>query len=74
MDIPEYNVKNRIRKVDLTKLTPEQAEQLGDQIGAKIREKVDQTVEEVNNFLKIYGMKAKMQIALEPLQEEPKGE
>lgn len=74
MDIPEYNLKNRIRKVDMEKLTPEQAEELSNQIGAKLRELIDKTVEEANNFLKIYGMKAKMQVALEPLEQEPKGE
>lgn len=74
MDTPEYNIQNRVRKFDMNKLTPAEADMLSEQIGTKLREMVDRTIEEANKFLKIYGMKAKMQVALEPLEQEPKGE
>jgi hypothetical protein len=73
MRISEYNVKDRVRKFNMSKLTKEEADQLGEQIGDKLRVLVDETVEKANNFLKIYGMKAKMQVALESLDEESKG-
>ena len=62
----------KIQKVDISKLSRDEADKLGDQIGEKIRKKVDKTVEEVNAFLKIYGMKAMMQVAIEPLKNESK--
>lgn len=68
------NISERTRKVDMTKLTKEEADLLGEQIGAKVREKVDKTIDEINAFLKIYGMSAKMQVALEPIEKEVKGQ
>lgn len=74
MDAPEYNIKSRERKFNMKKLSQEEADQLGEQLGEKLRLMVDKTVEEANNFLKIYGLKAKMQIALESLDDpENKG-
>lgn len=60
------------RKINMNALTNDEADKLSEQIGAKIRKKVDKTVEEVNTFLKDYGMKAVMQIALAPLETESK--
>lgn len=74
MDASGYNLKDRVRKVDMTKLTPEEADILSEQIGTKLRELVDRTVEEANTFLKIYGMRSKMQFALEQIEQEPKGQ
>lgn len=62
----------KIRRINLDNLTEAEADKLGDQIGERIRKKVDKTVEEVNAFLKSYGMKAMMQIAIEPLKQESK--
>lgn len=60
---------DRERKVDIDKLTPEQADQLSAQIGEKIREIADKAVEDSNRILKIYGMEAKMAIQIGKLGE-----
>lgn len=67
------DISTRERKVDLEKLTLEEQENLGKQIGDKIAHHVDLTIADVNRFLKVYGLQAKMQILLEPI-EQPKGE
>ena len=54
-------LKERERKVDVSKLTPEQLSALEAQIGGKMREICDKACEEANRILAVYGMKAKMQ-------------
>jgi hypothetical protein len=56
----------RERKVDVNKLTTEQADLLSQEIGNKIRKIVDEACETCNNFLQIYGLQTKMQIVIEP--------
>jgi len=63
---------SRIRKFNMTKLTNKQADELGDQIGDLIRQKVDETVNELNAQLKKYGIRTRMQIAIEPITKEVK--
>lgn len=60
---------DRERKVDVEKLTPEQAGALSVQIGEKIKEINDKTVAEINRYLNIYGMEAKSQIVIAKLGE-----
>lgn len=62
----------RIRKVDVNKMTSKQADELGNQIGDLIRQKVDETVNELNAQLKKYGIRTRMQIAIEPITKEVK--
>lgn len=59
----------RERKVDVEKLTNEQTDELSTQIGQKVREQVDETVNKINTLLKVYGMEAKMQIVLGKIGE-----
>ena len=40
----------RERKVDVEKLTNEQTDELSTQIGQKVREQVDETVNKINTF------------------------
>ena len=54
----------------MNEIKEDQVDQLSEQIGEKIRKMVDRTVIKANKFLKLYGIKAKMQIALEPLNED----
>lgn len=55
---------DRERKVDIEKLTPEQADQISVQIGEKVKEINNKAVAEVNRLLNIYGMEAKMSIVI----------
>jgi hypothetical protein len=64
---------NRVRKVDIDKLTPEQADNISEQIGEKLREMIDDTVSKANRMLNIYGFNCKMQFLIEPIQQ-PKQE
>ena len=70
-------MKDRVRHVDVEKLSSEQAEILSAQIGEKLREIVDKACGDANRIVNIYGMKCKMQFVLEPLkaqETESKGE
>jgi len=55
---------SRERKVDIEKLADENLQEISDRIGEKVRTIVDNAVEEVNKILAIYGMEAKMEIAI----------
>jgi hypothetical protein len=56
----------RERKVDVSGLSEEQLQSLMEQIGLKLVDMTSATVEKANKMLAVYGLKAKMQIALEP--------
>lgn len=58
------------RKRDINKLNPEQLEQLSQKLGEKVRDIVDEAVEKSNQILNMYGMRARMQIVFEPLEEK----
>lgn len=60
---------DRERKVDIDKLTPEQADEISAQLGSKVREINDKAIGEVNQLLNIYGMEAKMSIVIGKLGE-----
>lgn len=57
-------LKDRERKVDVKALSSEQADQLSEQIGTKVREICDEAAGRINSILAIYGMSAKLQIAI----------
>jgi len=59
----------RKRSVDISTLNEEQVELLQEQIGIKIRELVDGTIEKANKILNIYGLQAKMQIVIQQKDE-----
>ena len=62
-------LNERERKVDVNKLTMEEADNLSAQIGEKVREICDEAAAKVNAILKIYGMSAKIAIAFDELPE-----
>ena len=60
---------NRERKVDVNKLSTEEADQLGVQIGDKVRGICDEAALKINQILGVYGMSAKIAIAFETVPE-----
>lgn len=73
-------LKERERKVDISKMSQEQVESISQQVGDKVRQICDEACEKANKILNIYGMNAKMQIVIDhpglteekPAQEAPK--
>lgn len=60
---------DRERKVNIEQLTLEQADQLSAQLGEKVKEINDRAIAEVNKLLNIYGMEAKMAVAIGKIGE-----
>lgn len=58
------DIMSRKRSVDVERLDTEQVEQLTEQISKKILAMVDETVDKANKMLNVYGLEAKMQIAI----------
>lgn len=58
-------LKNRERKVDLSKMEASQVDQISLQLGDMIRQICDDAVAKANRLLNVYGMNAKMQIVIE---------
>ncbi len=58
-------MENRVRKVDIDKLSEEELKALEERIGKKITGITDDAVEKANQILSIYGLRAKMQIVIE---------
>lgn len=67
-------LNERKRTFDVEKLTLEEADSLSEQIGNKVKDICDEAVKKANKILNIYGLKAKMAIQIEGLQEEQKEE
>ena len=63
-------VVDRVRKVDIEKMEPEQIDLLAVQLGDKVKGYVDEACEKANAVLKIYGLQAKMEFVLEPITEK----
>jgi hypothetical protein len=57
---------DRKRSIDIEKIDSKDIDLLSQQLGEKVRIIVDDAVEKANKLLNIYGLQAKMQIALEP--------
>jgi uncharacterized protein (UPF0210 family) len=60
-------LKDRERKVDLSKFSSEEIQELSKNVGNKIRLICDEAVEKANKIANIYGMKTMMQIAITPI-------
>lgn len=67
------DLHERVRKVDVSKMNPEEVDRLSVQIGAKVREICDEAARKANAILAIYGMKAKIAIAFNELPKEMEG-
>lgn len=58
-------MEDRVRKVDINKLSDEELLALEERIGKKITNITDDAVKQANKILNIYGLRAKMQIVIE---------
>lgn len=69
-------LKDRKRSFDISKLSPQDMDNLSVQIGEKVRNICDEAAAKVNAILSIYSMSAKIAIAFDDLPgkraEEPK--
>jgi hypothetical protein len=65
-------LRDRERKVDISKMDNEAVDNLSAQIGDKVRQICDEAADRVNAILKIYGMSAKMAIQFDTLDNKPK--
>lgn len=61
---------DRKRSVDIEKIDNKDIDLLSQQLGEKVRTIVDEAIDKVNQLLNIYGLQAKMQIALEPKEKK----
>lgn len=62
------DLSKRNRKVDLEKLSPEEAERIGEEIGKKAGEILSKAEEDLNKLFKIYGQK--IQVAVKMTDEK----
>ena len=60
----------RIRKVDVKKLSEADLKNIEDGISKKMKEITDRAITEANRYLNIYGYQAVMAIEFKPLEEE----
>jgi fructose-1,6-bisphosphatase/sedoheptulose 1,7-bisphosphatase-like protein len=63
---------DRERFFDINKLSEQEAEALATQLGNKTREMADEAAEKMNKLLNVYGMKAKFQLVILPINEPDK--
>lgn len=63
-------IDKRARHVDVEKLTDAEIEERINKIGDKIRLMVDETCNNANKLLNIYGLEAKMQIVFKKKDQE----
>ncbi|OQW46494.1 MAG: hypothetical protein A4S09_16385 [Proteobacteria bacterium SG_bin7] len=62
-------MEERVRKVDVNKLTPERADELSKQIGDKVVQIQTEALEKINKVLKVYGMKASLSVQIAKIEE-----
>lgn len=65
---------DRTRKVDLNKMTREQADMIQDTLSLKMNEIVQKAIADANKYLNVYGIQAKMLIELNQIEEDTKTE
>lgn len=68
------NVHGRERKVDVSKMSMEQVDNLSIQVGQKVQQICDDAAAKINEILNIYGMSAKMAIQFDKLDKKDKQE
>lgn len=64
----------RVRKVDVAALPPDQIESISQQIGHAISEIVAKSAADINKIANIYGLKAKFHLELTPLEQPENNE
>ena len=63
-------MEERVRKVDVNKLSTERAEELSGQIGEKVVQIQKDALEKLNRVLNVYGMAAELSIKIVKLEEK----
>lgn len=58
------NIEKRSRKVDVEKLDETQLDAIGEALGKKVAVITEKAAQDVNEFMNIYGIKAKVVIQL----------
>lgn len=61
----------RVRKYDLSNLSPEQAEAAGFEVGVKIDKINAAALAKINKLIKKHGLEAKMAVQFVPLETSP---
>lgn len=61
---------DRIRRIDVEKLSDEDCKNIEDGLSKKIKEITEKAVSEANKYLNVYGMKAVMVIEFKPMEEQ----
>jgi len=64
------DLKDRKRSIDVNKLTEEQLVEIQTLLGDKIRKIVDIACEDANKLLNVYGLRTKMEIVLEEMENK----
>ena len=62
--------KDRVRKIDVDKLTIEQAEKLSEQIGKEISKIMDDANSSCNKLLGVYGLQTKISYEIVKIEVE----
>lgn len=62
-------IDDRIKKVDLDKLSEKRVDELGVQIGNKLKEVLEETQKKANEIANVYGLKVNIHYKIEPLEE-----
>lgn len=63
-----HDTINRTRTVNVDELSDEQLEVIQQQLSSKITGIIDKACEDANKFLNVYGLQAKMQIVIQPIE------
>jgi hypothetical protein len=63
-------MNDRIRKVDVEKMSLDRADQLSKQIGDKVVGVQQEALEKINKILNIYGMEAQISVSISKTQEK----
>ena len=63
-------MEERKRKIDVNKIDEDAFLNLSEQISAKVRSIIDEAIEKSNKLLNIYGLQAKMEIAITEKEAE----
>ena len=63
-------MQERVRKVDVSKLSLEQADLLSQQIGEKIGQIQKDALEKMLRILNIYGMTCELSVTIKKLEEK----
>jgi hypothetical protein len=63
-------LEERVRKVDVEKMSVEQADLVQKELSAKMNDIIQKAITEANKYLNIYGMSAKMAFQINKTGEE----